>query len=500
MRRRITLAILAVAVAALAVAGFGTLFLMHRTAVSQARDRLQAQAQAIADNLDTFLVGRSANARKDVLSIVTKAASLQGTAIAVVEPNGTLTPLEPTQPLLGLGGSPRPLPSGLSSAELQPAALEANRSVTGTSGALVFAAVPAKLDVESLIPAAGATAAQTARFNALRREVLGVAPGGSLPLAVIVTGSVTGAPHATYYFVLAGLAALAVALVVGDRLSGRVTRPLARVEATARRIAEGDLAARAEGNRRDDREVESLAASINTMADSLQAGRRQERQFFLSVSHDLRTPLTSIRGWSEAIADGAVSEPRRAAEIIGAEARRMERLVEDLLAMGRLDSPGFSLATRPTDVAEVVADTAESFRPLTEAAGLGLQVDVPTGPVLAEADPDRLAQVVANLVENAYKFAFGRITVTVAPGPGAHGAVVQVVDDGPGIPPDDLPHVFERLYQSLRTPARQAGSGLGLAIVKELTTAMGATVAATTPAGGGTRMTVTLRPASDGAG
>jgi two-component system sensor histidine kinase BaeS len=217
----------------------------------------------------------------------------------------------------------------------------------------------------------------------------------------------------------------------------------------------------------------------------------------MSISHDLRTPLTSIRGWAEAIADGA-TDGRHAADVIGAEARRLERLVQDLLDLAKLDSHAFSLHLVATDVAEVVADTAESLRPSADDAGLSLEVQVPDGRVDALADPDRLAQVVANLVENAYKFARSRIRV--AAGPVAGGALIGVEDDGPGIPAEDLPHVFERLHQSARTPARQAGSGLGLAIVKELTDAMGATVRVDSPVGpdGGTRMVVALTAGSGG--
>jgi two-component system sensor histidine kinase BaeS len=212
----------------------------------------------------------------------------------------------------------------------------------------------------------------------------------------------------------------------------------------------------------------------------------------MSISHDLRTPLTSIRGWAEAIADGAATDQQQAARVIGSEGRRLERLVQDLLDLARLDSRAFSLHIAPTDVGVVVGDTAEGFRPMIEQAGLALEIATPEPSVEAVTDPDRLAQVIANLVENAYKYASQKIRVSV--GRSQDSVVVNVDDDGPGISPAERQHVFERLYQSSRSPARQAGSGLGLAIVKELVVAMGGTVdAGPTPAGRGSRLSVTLR-------
>ena len=235
--------------------------------------------------------------------------------------------------------------------------------------------------------------------------------------------------------------------------------------------------------------------SINSMAAELERSRGIERNFLLSVSHDLRTPLTSIRGFAEAIAEGAAPDHEQAAAVITAEARRLERLVRDLLDLAKLDARRFSLDVRPTDIGEVVAGTAEGFRPAAQDAGVALTVDAPAlADQPAYADPDRLAQVVANLVENALKYAAGNIRVGVAARDGF--LVLWVDDDGPGIAAADLPHVFDRLYTAARAPARQgAGSGLGLAIVKELVDAMGGSVRAESQRGaGGTRMVVTLRP------
>jgi len=231
----------------------------------------------------------------------------------------------------------------------------------------------------------------------------------------------------------------------------------------------------------------------------------------MSISHDLRTPLTSIRRYAEAVAEGAADAEesrRRAALIIEAEARRLERLVADLLELARLDTREFSLHLGPVDVAEVARHATLALEPAAREAGLQLVVSGERGPIMALADAERLAQVVANLVENALKYAAHTVEVTARaavfpggpPGPPGGGAEIAVADDGPGIDPGDLPRVFERLYTSRRHPGRKVGTGLGLAIVRELVTAMGGRVDVGVTPEGGTRFVVALPGASGSSG
>jgi two-component system sensor histidine kinase BaeS len=227
------------------------------------------------------------------------------------------------------------------------------------------------------------------------------------------------------------------------------------------------------------------------MAAQLEHARGLERGFILSVSHDLRTPLTSIRGYAEALADGTLDDTdgrKRAAEIIGGEARRLERLVADLLDLARLDAHQFSFTPRPVDAGEVVEAAALAFGPAADDLGLTMLIDA-RKPIPADADPERLGQVVANLVENALKYATSRIDVTVARV--AADVVIRVHDDGPGLPPGDLDQVFDRLYTSRPEPGRKVGTGLGLAIVRELSAAMGGRVWAE-PSDHGARFVVQL--------
>ena len=440
MRRRLTIAVVALVAGALVVAGLGTLLLIRRSARNEARTELVRQATAIAEQADA--------ASANNLAVLRRAMQLEGAVVVAIGPGGR---------------SRDPLPSGVTEADLDVVRLRAGEVVTGGRGNLVFAAAP------------------VVRPRAV--------------LAVVLTQRVGGGEsRAGAYLLLTGAASLTVAALVAGGLARRITRPLETAEAATRRIAAGDLAARVPVPDDTDPEAASLARSINTMAAALARSQGLERQFLMSVSHDLRTPLTSIRGFAEAISDGTATDTSRAARVIAAESRRLERLVGDLLDLAKLDARQFSLHPRPIDVCEVVRETAEGFERSAADAGVDIDVRVPDHALIADADPDRLAQIVANLVENGLKFAATRIEVTAAPV--GDGALIAVTDDGTGIPADDLPRVFERLYQSTRTPARQLGSGLGLAIVAELVAAMGGRVEAMSRAEGGTRFAVSLSGSS----
>ena len=444
MRRRLTLAIVGVVAGALVVAGLGSLLLVGRAAGQETRAELVRQAEALAQ-------GAEEARGPGVMGVLRRVLRLEGFSVV---------PLGADRP------APHQAPAGLDTDDLDVPRLLRGETVSGVRGSVAFAAAPIRS----------------------RPDRSGRGPG---PVAVVLTRHVSGVGRGTGYFALAAALALLAAAVVADRLGRRIAGPLAGAEAATRRIASGDLGTRVPEAEDTYPELASLTRSVNAMAAQLERARSQERQFLLSVSHDLRTPLTSIRGFAEAIADGVTDDSRRAAEVIGAEARRLERLVGDLLDLANLEARRFHLAVGPVDAAELVAHTAEGFRPAAAEAGVNLEVEAPPGPgPVAAADPERLGQVVANLVENALKFATSGIRVGVGPGHG--GVQISVLDDGPGIGPEDLERVFERPYRPGRgSPPRQAGSGLGLAIVAELVTAMGGRVEAHSEPGA-TRMVVTL--------
>jgi two-component system sensor histidine kinase BaeS len=269
------------------------------------------------------------------------------------------------------------------------------------------------------------------------------------------------------------------------------------------RIAAGDLEARVPLPSRADPELATLSTSINSMAARLAEAKGAEQQFLRSVSHDLRTPLTSIRGFAEAIEDGATANATAAAGVIVAEARRLERLVGDLLDLATLQARRFALQIRPVDLEATVAATAAGFAPAASELGLALVIESApaeegkaAGWVLA--DPDRMAQVTANLVENALRFATREVRVTTVRRSGR--AELWVSDDGPGLSPEDHDRVFHRLFIPGTRPDRPIGSGLGLTIVAELVAAMAGSVRVESPTGpsGGTRMVVALPVAPGG--
>jgi two-component system OmpR family sensor kinase len=268
---------------------------------------------------------------------------------------------------------------------------------------------------------------------------------------------------------LAGLAGLLVALVLSLFVARRLTRPLRELSAGAGRVATGEPGVRVAV--RSDDEIGQLAAAFNTMAAELELARDAERAFLLSVSHEFKTPLSAVRGYAEAIADGTV-DAHHGAAVIGEESLHIERLVADLLDLARVRTTDFTVRREPLDLARVAAGAVE--RHAIRARELGV---VLTDESLSRApgigDPDRALQAVSNLVENALRVVpeGGRVTVRAVPG------LVAVSDDGPGIRAEHAEHAFDRFYLRDRYRGRRSvGTGLGLALVRELAHAMGGSV------------------------
>lgn len=443
MRRRLTLAIVGTVVVTLVLVGLGTLVLARIDARDRTAEELEDRARAVAAAVADLPQGRAGG----ILGRLRRSLELDGIVVARVGPGGSVLD---------------PLPRGIAPLELDTASLAAGSTVSGVDRGVAFAAAP--------VPELA-----NERF---------------LPIVVVTRGVAAEVGSAGRWFVLAGALTVGIGVAVAWWLARRLAGPVQEVESVARGIAAGNLSARVPEPVGGDDELARLVRSINLMAAELERSRELEQQFLLSVSHDLRTPLTSIRGWAEAIADGAAVDAAAAGGIVVAEARRLERLVRDLLDLARLQARTFSLDVHQVDLSDVAAGTVEGLRPELEDAGIAIVVDAPA-PVAVHGDPDRLAQVCANLVENAGRYARTSVRVSTASLDGV--AVLAVEDDGPGIAPEDLPHVFERLYVARHRPAREeSGSGLGLAIVRELVHAMGGSASAGTAPGGGARLEVHL--------
>jgi two-component system sensor histidine kinase BaeS len=283
----------------------------------------------------------------------------------------------------------------------------------------------------------------------------------------------------------AALAGAVLAATLSFLIARSIARPIRRIGAATRAFAVDERyePLPEEGPK----EIASLAAAFNAMSQQLTASREAERNFLLSVSHELKTPLTAIRGYAEGLADGTFGADE-AARVIEVESGRLERLVRDLLDLARMNRAEFTVRREDVDLAEVAREAVHRHE--SAAHHFDVRLEARGEETWAEADHDRLLQVASNLVENALRETpgGGRVVVAVAPG------LLTVSDTGPGIAAEDLPRVFERFYLYDKVGrGRPVGSGLGLAIVEQLTRAMGGSVSVeSSPAG--TTFSLRLRP------
>ncbi|HLI45103.1 MAG TPA: HAMP domain-containing sensor histidine kinase [Acidimicrobiales bacterium] len=456
MRGRITATLVGLVVLTLLLAGAGTVLVSRVTARHNAISQLRREATAIARAAARVHQPR-------VVRLVGRLLALDGGRLLVIGPDGSIETSRP---------------SGITLSDLEPSRLLAGEVVTGVAGNGVFVAEPLRLD-----PAARLHLPAGQPVLLLRRSVGDLLSSWAFLLLV------------------AGVTLL-VAGGVAAWLSERISRPILEVRDATVAMAGGELSTRIPVRRGEVAELAALADSVNQMASSIEESRQRERQMLLSVSHDLRSPLTSISGYAEAIEEGIAESPEQAAGVIRLAAARLERLVGDLLDLAKLDAKALSFEIVPADARSIATAAVEALRHEAERRGVQLLGPDPASPEGSPSDvtcdPDRLAQVITNLVENGLAFAQTSVRVGVERRPGPSGVAmvtVLVEDDGPGISPSELDLVFERFYRARgQGSSPRRGSGLGLAIVKELVTAMEGRVWAESPTGpgGGTRMVVQL--------
>lgn len=457
-RGRLGLALALTAIVSVAITGVVAVGLLRRAAADQAREDLRRIAMTLVGERDTLILDdRSLLAVQRVLAI-------NGDELAVLGPGGVIAPRLTS-----------PVGEAIArSIDISP--LLAGSAITGSAtvdeGEYVYVGVPVER-------------------RRLRQGAIG---GAILARPVGVAGELLG--PAVARVLLAGSLAVGLAVVVAAVLARTLTRPVADLSRAARRIAAGDLSQRVPAG--SDDEIGELARSFNEMAIGLAEAQRREREFLASVSHELRTPLTSIRGYAEAMSDGAVKGEAARADalrVIQAETDRLERMVADVMDLARLGAADFRLDPQPVDLVETLRDAVAAHGAHAAEATVTLDADLPEQ-LAAVTDADRVRQVVSNLIENALRVteAGGRVLVRArADGP----ITIDVADSGPGIAPEDLPHVFERAYLWRRSKgARPVGTGLGLAIVRELVTRLGGRVEVASEVGRGTTFRVTLDPAT----
>ncbi|WP_329787107.1 HAMP domain-containing sensor histidine kinase [Lentzea sp. DG1S-22] len=426
---RIALVCLGVVVVAVVVAGFVSARLVLSTSQQVSREILRSQADVVAGQISNDRVERV----------------LEGQGIAIVR-------------------------------------ISATGEVTGSDRAAVRAARDVGVrEVLSGSPVSGVSG----RLNVEAR------PSGAGGFALVQETETGGTYRKLVRNIVFALGVgLLVAALAGLALGAYLARPLRRVATVAHSMGAGrrDLRAPVAGAA----EVAEVAASVNSLAEALQRSESRQRDFLLSVSHELRTPLTAVTGFAESLADGVVSGDRVApvGTVILDEARRLDRLVTDLLDLARLGADDFRLDLAAVDLEPVVRSAAEVWHARCHARGVEFSLQVTASPVVW-ADARRLRQVVDGLMENAV-----RVTPAGRPVVLALSSVLQVRDGGPGLAAEDYPVAFDRgVLHARYQGSRPVGTGVGLALAHGLVTRMGGMIVAGPAAEGGAAFTVALPPA-----
>ncbi len=443
LRRKITLTLVISVTSVILFAGFGVLLLSRQISANQGKAFLKRTAQTIiATQASHPYLARE----------ITRIAGLNGAHFETLYASGKVS------------GDINLLPTSITSA----ATSHPGVIYTMTKGSRIFAAVN--------IPLNRATA-----------------NGRVTGLIVVLQKSIAIPPRSILFLVLVAAAATLIAWLLGEAISARITRPIRGLQEVTRKLAEGETGIRPETINGHYPEIEDLSNSISQMAASLERSEELQKDFFMAISHDLRTPLTSVSGFAEAILDETVEDPKQAAAVILKEAKRLEVMVRDLLELSRIQAGRFTLEVSQIEASQLVDDLAEIFSLRAAEAVLNFQYQGLQNPRLVDLDPNRFTQMLQNLLENAYKFASTTIRLNTSLTPDGD-LQISVIDDGPGIPKPDQPKVFRHAHRNDKTPSREQGSGVGLLIVSELAQAMGLRVGFKSPLDetGGTEMIVII--------
>jgi signal transduction histidine kinase len=293
--------------------------------------------------------------------------------------------------------------------------------------------------------------------------------------------------------VVGGITGLVLAAVFAFFLVGGITRPVRQLSNAARRIASGDFGHRVEIT--SPSEAAQIATSFNQMAEALEQDQETRRRLLSDIVHELRTPLSVIQGTAQGFVDGVIPADAAHAAVIRDEASLLNKLITDLRDIALAESGELRLERKPADLTELARQAVATVEPRAKEKGVEVELDARDELPLAFIDSDRTLQIAGNLLENALRHtpSGGSVSLQLSKS-GGHTLMLSVADTGEGIPPEHLPHIFERFYRA--DPARPAGgTGLGLAIVKQLTEAQGGSVSVKSTPGQGSVFTVTL-PAS----
>jgi signal transduction histidine kinase len=415
-----------VLIVALFIAGIGVALTFRSQVQSQSVHELGAEAEALAGHIDVT--------RGAVLQVIKTAASLSG---AVVVPVNSST-------LTIRGALPAPLVPRI----LNKALFLNGGGQAGVYQNVAYAAIFVDQHINQFV---------------------------TRPSILVITRSIPPLGKSISFLLVVIAAATIVGLAVAAILSARFARYLRRFVSATQRISEGNFEARVESRLDQIEEFQDLERAINSMAKRLEEAQASQSQFLISISHDLKTPLTSISGYAEAIIDGAIDPTSGARRIEGAS-QRLSRLIQDLLDLAKLQANTFSLSIRRVSSTEIIDAALSHIGQRVAGSEVKLSVNVreESLEVPLEIDPDRLIQVVTNILNNAYKFARTKVSLSSTLND-AH-LNIRIEDDGPGIPDSIRSRLFVEPIDSGDHRGREGGSGYGLLIAERLSKSMGATI------------------------
>jgi signal transduction histidine kinase len=438
----------------LVLSGTLTWALVSRLTVTDANDQLVPYVQILRPQVNQLGCALRNAARRCL-----QRTQDEGEFLAQVDAQVKALNLGDARVLL-LGTGPPPLVVYDSASSLLPGtpiAFDRLRRVRGTTGATLVVEGQIDLGGSPYIAAATPVSTPFARWLVLARPESDVARQATGQLLRPI--------------LLAGLAALLVAIVAGLAVSRAFGRPLQELRKAAEDIAAGNYGRRVASTGND--EVGVVAQAFNRMAEAVERARTQQQAFLANVSHELKTPLTSLIGFSQALMDGSLrteEERSRAVAILHEEARRVLRMAQELLDLARMEAGQLTFDLQPVDLRALLDQELELIRPRALRRGLSLQLRLPTALPPVRADPDRLHQILENLLDNAVKYAPAgsevEIVVTLE-----GGRVVTTVTNPVGAPAPDPARIFDRFYRAAPGRSASSGAGLGLAICKELATA-----------------------------
>lgn len=290
---------------------------------------------------------------------------------------------------------------------------------------------------------------------------------------------------------LSAIGAGLISVLIGVGLARWLTRPIRDLTAAMQRVARGELGVQVDVG--SDDELGELAAAFNKMSRDLERADHLRRQMTADIAHELRTPVSVLLGYTEALHDGKLAGDPEVYDVLYRETQHLSRLIEDLRILSLADAGELPLTRQPVHPRDLVHHVLRAYAQQAAEKDITLTADVAEDVPFIHVDPDRMAQVLNNLVSNAVRYTPPGGNVTLSVTRNSHAVVFQVQDTGPGIPPEEVPFVFNRFYRGDKARSGENGaSGLGLAIAKSIVEAHGGTITVSSRQGAGTTFTVTL--------